>query len=123
LFAHKLLPATPAAAFLFSCALKGGKDMPLCNVSLQVIPMVAEAEVYPTVDRVIGLIKNSGVKYTVGPMETTMEGELDRLLEIVRLAQQVCVEAGAKRILSVVKIDYSPNGVTIDEKVGKYRET
>ncbi len=95
--------------------------MPLCNVSLQVIPLVPEAQVYPTVDRVIELIKNSGVRHTVGPMETTMEGELDRLLDIVRQAQQVCVEAGAERILSVVKIDYSTKGVTIDEKVGKYR--
>jgi uncharacterized protein YqgV (UPF0045/DUF77 family) len=58
----------------------------------------------------------------VGPMETTMEGELDRLLEIVREAQQVCAAAGAERILSVVKIDYSTKGVTIDEKVGKYRQ-
>ncbi|HOL18016.1 MAG TPA: MTH1187 family thiamine-binding protein [Bacillota bacterium] len=96
--------------------------MPQCNVSLQVIPLVEEAAVYPTVDRVIELIKKSGVKYTVGPMETTMEGELDRLLDLVKEAQQVCAAAGAERILSVVKIDYSTKGVTIDEKVGKYRQ-
>ncbi|MEW5784233.1 MAG: thiamine-binding protein [Bacillota bacterium] len=95
--------------------------MPLCNVSLQVVPLVAEADVYQTVDRVIELIQRSGIKHTVGPMETTMEGDLERLLDIVRLAQQVCIGAGAKRILSVVKIDYSTKGVTIDEKVGKYR--
>lgn len=96
--------------------------MPLCNVSLQVIPLVEEAAVYPTVDRVIALIKEAGVKHTVGPMETTMEGELNQLLDLVKQAQQVCVEAGAERILSVVKIDYSTKGVTIDEKVGKYRQ-
>ena len=96
--------------------------MPLCNVSLQVIPLVEETAVYPTVDRVIELIKEAGVKHTVGPMETTMEGELNQLLDLVKQAQQVCVEAGAERILSVVKIDYSTKGVTIDEKVGKYRQ-
>lgn len=95
--------------------------MPICNVSLQVIPIVPEEKVYPTVDRVIELIQRSGVKYAVGPMETTMEGELELLLEIVKEAQQVCTAAGAERILSVVKIDYSIKGVTIDEKVGKYR--
>jgi uncharacterized protein (TIGR00106 family) len=95
--------------------------MPVCNLSLQIIPNVPEEKIYETVDQVIDLIKNSGVKYTVGPMETTMEGELERLLEIVREAQQVCVRAGAKRICSVVKIDYGIEGVTIDEKVGKYR--
>jgi len=96
--------------------------MPVCNLSLQIIPNVSDDKLYSTVDKVIDLIKNSGVKFEVGPMETTMEGELTELLEIVAKAQEVCVEAGAKRICSVVKIDYSPQGVTIDEKVGKYRK-
>ncbi|MEW6622873.1 MAG: thiamine-binding protein [Bacillota bacterium] len=96
--------------------------MPKCNVSLQVIPNVSEEKIYEIVDKVIELIRDSGVKYMVGPMETTMEGELDELLAIVQKAQIVCVQAGAKRVCSVVKIDYSPGGVTIDEKVGKYRD-
>lgn len=95
--------------------------MSACNLSLQIVPLVEEEKVYPMVDKVIELIKSSGVKYQVGPMETTMEGELDHLMEIVKQAQQVCSENGADRILSVVKIDYSSRGVTIDEKVGKYQ--
>ncbi len=95
--------------------------MPVCNVSLQVIPLADQQEVYPIVDRVIDLIAASGVKYTVGPMETTMEGDLKELLNIVRNAQAICTTAGAERVLSVVKIDYSTKGVTIDEKVGKYK--
>jgi len=81
--------------------------MPVCNLSLQIIPMVDEKKVYPLVDKVIELIESSGVKYQVGPMETTMEGDLEHLLEIVKQAQQVCTDSGADRILSVVKIDYS----------------
>ncbi len=95
--------------------------MPVCNVSLQVIPLVPEKEVYPTVDKVIDLIASSGIKHIVGPMETTMEGNLEDLLEIVKKAQEVCADAGANRVLSVVKIDYSDRGVTIDEKVSKYQ--
>jgi uncharacterized protein (TIGR00106 family) len=91
------------------------------NVSLQVIPNVSPERIYPVVDKVIAMIADSGVKYEVGPMETTMEGELDELMEIVKKAQAVCVEEGAARVVSIVKIDYSPEGVTIDEKVGKYR--
>ena len=96
--------------------------MPVCNLSLQIVPLVEPEKVYPVVDQVIELIAASGVKYTVGPMETTMEGELEKLLEIVKKAQQVCTDSGADRILSVVKIDYSSRGVTIDEKVGKYQD-
>ena len=97
--------------------------MSVSNLSLQVLPVVAEARIYDVVDKVIDYIKSRGVKYTVGPMETTMEGELDVLLDIVKNANNICVQEGAARVVSVVKIDYRPGGVTIDEKVGKYRES
>ncbi len=95
--------------------------MPVINVSLQVIPRVPDARVYPVVDKVIEYIASTGVNYEVGPMETTMEGELDTLMEIVKKAQYICIEEGASRVMSVVKIDYKPEGVTMDEKIGKYR--
>jgi uncharacterized protein (TIGR00106 family) len=91
------------------------------NVSLQIIPSVPEVEIYPVVDKVIEYIASRGVKFEVGPMETTMEGDLADLLDIVKKAQEICVEAGAERVVSMVKIDYKPTGVTIDEKVYKYR--
>lgn len=92
------------------------------NVSLQILPVVPEERIYPVVDKVVELIQQSGVKYEVGPMETTMEGELSVLLDIVKEAQTVCVKEGASRVASIVKIDYKPEGVTIDEKVDKYRK-
>lgn len=95
--------------------------MPRVNVSLQVIPSVPEEQIYPVVDKVIEMIDKSGVKYEVGPMETTMEGELDILMEIVKKAQKICVAEGANRVISIVKIDYKEEGVTMDEKISKYR--
>lgn len=92
----------------------------LCNVSLQVLPSIPEERLYPVVDKVIALIERSGVKYVVGPMETTMEGELHELLGIVEKAQEICIANGAARVVSVVKIDYKSGGVTIDEKIQKY---
>ena len=95
--------------------------MPVVNVSLQVLPVVPEDRIYPVVDKVIELIAASGAKYEVGPMETTMEGEYDQLMDVVREAQELCVREGAARVVSVVKIDYKPGGVTMAEKVGRYR--
>lgn len=95
--------------------------MAVINVSLQVIPKVQDEKVYDVVDEVIQYIDSCGVKYEVGPMETTMEGELDDLLDIVKKAQEICVREGASRVISMVKIDYKPEGVTMDEKVYKYR--
>jgi uncharacterized protein YqgV (UPF0045/DUF77 family) len=91
------------------------------NVSLQVLPRVPDDMIYPVVDRVIQYIQSSGVKYVIGPMETTMEGEYDFLMEIVKKAQEICIKEGATRVLSVIKIDYKLEGVTIDEKIAKYR--
>lgn len=95
--------------------------MPIINVSLQIIPGVSDERLYEVVDKVIEYIHSSGIKYEVGPMETTMEGELDELLEIVKKVQDICVREGATRVLSIVKIDYKPDGVTMDEKIKKYR--
>lgn len=95
--------------------------MSAINVSLQVLPRVPDERIYEVVDKVIAYIDSTGIKYEVGPMETTMEGELDELLEIVKKAQEICVKEGASRVLSVVKIDYKPEGVTMNEKIGKYR--
>ncbi len=75
------------------------------------------------VDKIIALVKKSGVKYEVGPMETTMEGSLDELFEIVRKSQDACIKAGAEGVLTNVKIRYNPKGVmTIEEKVTKHKK-
>lgn len=96
--------------------------MSVVNVSLQVIPCVAEEDIYDVVDRVIEYIDSTNVRYEVGATETVMEGELDTLLDIVKNAQDICIKHGAKRVVSIVKIDYKAEGVTIDEKVSKYRK-
>ena len=95
--------------------------MAIITLGLQVLPYVTEEKLYSVVDKVIEYIDSCGVKYEVGPMETTMEGELDELLEIVKKAQEICLEQGASRVISLIKIDYKKTGVTIDEKVGKYK--
>lgn len=92
------------------------------NVSLQILPVVEEERIYPVVDKVIEYIDSCGVKYEVGPMETTMEGDLDELMEIVKKAQDICVKEGAARVVSIVKIDYKPEGVTMNEKTYKYKK-
>lgn len=91
------------------------------NLSLQVLPQVPAERVYAVVDQVIAMIQASGLPYVVGPLETTIEGDLEELLGLVLKAQEICVTEGAKGVISIVKIEYSPGGASIDEKIGKYR--
>ena len=90
------------------------------TVSFQVIPICQDP--YPVVDKAIEVVQRSGVKYEVGPHETTMEGELDQLLEIVKSGHRACFEAGAERVITFVKIVDVVGDTTIADKIAKYRE-
>jgi uncharacterized protein (TIGR00106 family) len=107
----------------FSGAVFYWRDfMEKINLSLQIIPIIEDEErLYSTIDKVIERIKKSGYKYEVGPMETTIEGDMDGLLQIVKDAQEICLEEGANRIASIVKIDYKRDGIEMDEKTKKHR--
>ncbi len=95
------------------------------SVAIQVLPHVeGEEEVIRVVDEVIAYIKSSGLNTYVGPFETTIEGDYDQLMEIVKQCQLICIKAGASSVMSYVKISYSPkDGVlTIDKKVTKHHK-
>jgi uncharacterized protein (TIGR00106 family) len=90
------------------------------NVAVQVLPLAED--VYPIVDHAIAAIDATGVAYEVGPMETVMEGPLDALLAAAKAAHLACFEAGAEKVVTIIKIGDAVGGTTMEEKVGKYRE-
>ena len=62
-------------------------------LAIQLLPKVKDGNTVVIVDKVVEIIKRSGVKYTVCPFETVMEGPYDRLIRIVDEAQKVCLYA------------------------------
>jgi len=91
------------------------------NVAVQVLPTSKSTDAYAVVDEAIAIIHNSGVTYRVTPFETVMEGDYDRLMEIVKQVQVACYRAGADNIMCYVKIQSNKNtDVTILDKMGKY---
>ena len=94
------------------------------SIAIQVLPRVStNEETIRYVDAVIDFIKSFGLRTEVGPFETTIEGEYDTLMEIVRGCSRICVEAGAPGVMTYVKINYAPDGVlTMEEKTAKHRE-
>ncbi len=81
-------------------------NQPLKEVFLafQVIPRVKDGNNFEVVDKAIEVVKNANVPYQVGAMETTMKGELDHLLDIVKDAQQACYDNGALEVITNIKI-------------------
>ena len=90
------------------------------NVDIQVLPLTKE-DLYGVVDRAIAVIQASGLKYEVGPMGTTLEGDLDACLDVVKAAHRACFIDGVDRVVTIVKIGEAVGGSSIEEKIGKYR--
>jgi len=59
--------------------------------------------------------------YRVGPLETTMEGDLDQLLDIVKKMNAAMFEMGSPQVISQIKLLVSPDGgVSMARLLEKY---
>lgn len=95
------------------------------SVAIQVLPHVeSDDEVIRVVDEVIDYIKGTGLKYFVGPSETSIEGEYEELMEIVKNCQYIAIKAGAPKVSAYVKISFAPDGgvLSIEDKITKYHK-
>ncbi|MFM2291379.1 MAG: hypothetical protein RIS29_1192 [Bacteroidota bacterium] len=92
----------------------------IVNIALQVLPSSKTVHPYDIVDKAIEVIAASGLKYKVTPFETVMEGTYDRIMEVVKVAQEACYSAGADSVMTYVKIQTSKSDVSIEDKIGKY---
>lgn len=96
------------------------------SVAIQVLPKTdSEKELVRIVDEAIAYIKSTGLNCSVGPFETTIEGEsYDELMEIVANCQKVAIKAGCDSVSAYVKIVYNPEGevLTIGQKITKHHQ-
>ncbi len=102
--------------------MKGNENMN-ASISIQILPMNTDTPtVIKVVDKVIEYIQSCDVSMVVGPFETTMEGEIHQLLDILKNCILIAGEEH-QHIFSNVKIAYHKQGVlTIDDKISKYSE-
>ena len=95
------------------------------SVAIQSLPKADNnAELIRIVDEVIAYIKSTGLNYYVGPFETTIEGDYDELMDIVKECQHIAVRAGAPSVAAYIKVSYHPEGdvLTIEKKVTKHHK-
>jgi uncharacterized protein (TIGR00106 family) len=90
-------------------------------VEFAVIPIVSEDRVNEIVEKAIKVVQESGLNYEVGANGTTVEGNLNKLFEVIKKAHIVARDEGSGRVYTVIKIDDSVRPISIDEKVKKFR--
>jgi len=88
---------------------------PLGTGSTSISSYVAQAE---------KILREDGrVKYQLTPMFTTLEGNLDDCLEVIRKMHESVFEMGAKRVSTVIKIDdRRDKKVTMEDKIRSVEE-
>lgn len=92
-------------------------------MSIQIIPKTPNNEdVIPYVDEAIKVIQDSGLQYRVGPLDTTVQGDMNECLILIQKLNDRMVEIEVPSTISQVKFYHVPEGITIETLTGKYDE-
>ncbi|WP_332698336.1 thiamine-binding protein [Halalkalibacter lacteus] len=88
------------------------------TAGFQILPDGRDMNTDGMIPEVLEVVKDSGLKYHIGPMETVIEGNLHEVFELIQTAQQVGINTGASECITNIKVHYKPNGgVTIGDKL------
>lgn len=92
-------------------------------MSIQIVPKTPNNEdVVPYVDEAIKVIGESGLHFRVGPLETTVQGDMSECLILIQKLNERMVELECPSIISQVKFYRVPEGISIETLTGKYDE-
>lgn len=92
-------------------------------MSVQIVPKTPNNDdVIPYVDEAIKIIDQSGLPYRVGPLETTIQGDMSECLILIQKLNERMVELECPSIISQVKFYHVPEGISIETLTGKYDE-
>lgn len=88
-------------------------------VAVSISPIGEGVSVAPFVAAALRVLRSqSRVRFELGAMFTTLEGEPDELFALVRRMQEAVFEAGAARVSTVLKMDdRRDRAVHMEEKV------
>ncbi|MDG5787481.1 thiamine-binding protein [Evansella sp. AB-P1] len=84
---------------------------------LQVLPNGKDMNTDGVLPGLVKTIKESGLNYEIGPMETVVEGNMEEVMElIIQLQGEAMNEEGTEEVLTNIKLHYRPKGIGIKDK-------
>jgi uncharacterized protein (TIGR00106 family) len=99
------------------------REVKMAIMEVSVVPLGTQSpSVGEYVTRAVKVLKEAGAKYTVTPMSTIMEGELDDLFHLAKMMHLATFGGEAKRVVTTLKIDHRRDQkLTMNEKVEKVK--
>lgn len=92
-------------------------------MSVQVLPYhPGDAKLYSHITGAIELIESSGLTHFVGPQETTVEGSIDELLNLVKKLNGHLENEGCENVTTNIKLVQSKEEVSIKNILHDYYE-
>jgi uncharacterized protein (TIGR00106 family) len=99
--------------------------MPNVDVDVDVVPVGTESTSFSDFVAACELVLKDfpEVKYQINPMSTTLEGELDQVMEVVKRMHQAPFAQGVQRVSTSIRIDDRRDKFsTLEEKVAVVKE-
>ncbi|MFC4321383.1 thiamine-binding protein [Litchfieldia salsa] len=87
------------------------------TAGLQVLPNGEGMDTDGVIPVIVEAIKESGLKYDIGPMETVIEGSYEEVMLLIKKTQAIGIEMGASEVITNLKLHYKPDGITIKNKL------
>ncbi|GAB3059440.1 MTH1187 family thiamine-binding protein [Salinicoccus sesuvii] len=92
-------------------------------MSIQLLPHHPGAkDLYSHVGGAIEIIEDSGLTHFVGPMETTVEGSIDELMNLIKKLNNHLANEGCDKVISNIKLIQSTEEIRIKDILGDYYE-
>lgn len=94
--------------------------MTVVVAEFSVTPLV-EGQIKPFIDTAIDQIDKAGLRHEVGPSGTTVEGELDQVMNAIKNAHKAVLDSGVDRVITEIRIDEKKGGLSMQEELEGYR--
>lgn len=93
----------------------------IINASIQIVPKCSPTDFYNAIDAAIDVIKQSGLKHIVTPMETVIEGKYDQVMEVIKNAQNASLQHGAEDLAVNIRLHVRSNSdISFEEKTATH---
>lgn len=92
-------------------------------LSIQVLPTHPQSrDGHKYISEAIEIIEESGLTHFVGPMETTVEGNMDQLFNLVKQMNHFLEENGCTKVITNMKLVQSREDLSIKGLLEDYFE-